>query len=118
MVSTEKELAQSLKENKSTIEIEGDLCRKVIRIKATGKLAWGVALAAITVAVVATLSSGGMALPVSGVVAGAATGILGVGATTCAISLAVAAGGVAVLNKLRSYKVEKISDTHIKLFKK
>ena len=46
IVKTSKQLGQAIKEEKETIEIEGDLAAKVIRIKATGKVAWGVAAAA------------------------------------------------------------------------
>lgn len=39
VVRTEKELAESLKQNDDTIIVEGDICEKVIRIKATGRIA-------------------------------------------------------------------------------
>lgn len=71
-VRNEKELASSLKNGDDTIIIEGDLCNKVIRIKATGT---------------------------------AAAGILGTGTAVSAGLIAVAAGGVGVLNSLRDYKI-------------
>lgn len=79
------------------------------------------AFGAIGVAVVGILAlpaTGGVSAVASGFMAPAAVGILGIGATSTAIGIAVAAGGVAVLNKLRKYRLEKISDTHIILRKK
>lgn len=120
-VANEKELAEAVKNNEEKIEIEGDLARKTIKIKATGKIAWLVAIGAIGVAVIAILSApataGGGAL-VSGAVAPAAVGILGFSTTATAISIAIAGGGVAVLNKLRGYSLEKISDDKVVLTKK
>jgi hypothetical protein len=54
----------------STIEIEGDLAKKIIRLKATGNVAWAIAIAAIGMAVVvlivgtpATVATGGLGAP-------------------------------------------------------
>ena len=113
-VRTEKELGQALKEEKDTIEIEGDLKEKVIKIKATGKVAWAVALGAIAVAVVATLAI----VPTRGASAPATCGILpaakafggGIGgfSVACtAVSIAVAAGGVGALKTLREYDLSE-----------
>ena len=44
--------------------------------------------------------------------------ILGAGVATSAVAIAVAAGNVNVLNKLRDYDLEKISDTKVILHKK
>ncbi|WFZ87281.1 hypothetical protein NFK79_23225 (plasmid) [Citrobacter freundii] len=111
-VTTEKELAKAVQDESDTIVIEGDLANKAIKIKATGKAAWIVAIGAISLAaysLIATLGTGGASTPVtatSGVMAfGAATTVLGSGATASAIAIAVAAGGVGVLSKLRSYKI-------------
>jgi len=124
-VTTEKELARALKNNEDTIVIEGNLASKTIKIKATGKVAWAVALGAISVSVVAILATagtGGAAAPVSSFVgfgaSGAAVGILGGGATYSAIAVAVAAGGVGVLNKLRRYDLVKKSENTVILKRK
>ncbi|MBQ9336755.1 MAG: hypothetical protein IJS14_05605 [Lentisphaeria bacterium] len=121
MVRTEKELGEALKEEKSEIEIEGDLARKVIRIKATGKVAWAIAIGAIGVAVVAVLTSpatgGAHGVIGVGLTAPVAVGVLGVSATTAAVSIAVAAGGVGALKTLRSYQMVKLDDDHIILKK-
>ena len=61
-VTTEEELTNAIKNNEDTIEIEGDLSKKAIRIKATGKVAWVVAIASTIVSVIGILlitTSGG-----------------------------------------------------------
>ncbi|BCD46571.1 hypothetical protein NHP194003_07240 [Helicobacter suis] len=72
-----KKLARAVEEGRDTIEIEEDLATKTIKIKATGKVAWAVAIGAIGVALAALLASGGVAAPTSGVVAAGAVGVLG-----------------------------------------
>lgn len=122
-MTSEKELGEALKSGQDYIEIEGDLAKKTIRIKATGKVAWGACFAFISIAVgmsVVTIASGGTATPVSGSTAAAS---LGLAATTLGLPTAVSAtgiaiaGGVGALNKLRKYKLEKLSDTRIVLRK-
>lgn len=107
-VKSEKELGAALKSGADMIEIEGDLSRKVLRIKATGKVAWCVAIGAIGVAVTAILLAlpvGGAPIVVSAVAAPAAVAVWGVPVTVSAILIAVSAGGVAALNSLRKYKI-------------
>ena len=121
MITTEKELGQALKDEQDTIEIEGDLAKKIIKIKATGAVAWAVAIGAIAVAVVAVLTSpatgGAHGVIGVGLTAPVAVGILGFSTTTAAISIAVAAGGVGALKTLRSYKMKKLGSNHIILYK-
>ena len=121
----EKELGKAIKEGQDTIVVEYDLAKKVLRIKATNKVAWGVCIAAICVAVgsvLTTVASGGIAAPVGAVVSmpamAGAVAILGVGTAKTAVAIAVAAGSAGALNKLRDYDVEKISDTKIILHKR
>lgn len=109
-IRTEKELGEALRSEQDTIEIEGDLKSKVLKIKATGKVAWVVAVGAIGVAVVVTLGTGGAAAPVSGVVGIGAVSVLGLPTALSAVGIAVAAGGVRALNSLRKYKIVSISD--------
>ncbi|TSA85757.1 hypothetical protein [Helicobacter mehlei] len=78
-------------------------------------MALAVVIGAIGVAVTALLVTGGTVAPASGVVAGGAVAVLGFPATTSAVAIAFAAGGVGVLNKLRGYDLKKISDTHVVL---
>ena len=110
------------KNNEDTIEIEGDLSKKAIRIKATGKVAWVVAIASTIVAVIGILlitTSGGKNL----IALGSGTGTvytLGRNTTIGAIiiAIAIAGGGIGILNKLRKYRIEKVSEKHIILHKK
>ena len=104
-IQTEKELGEALKNNQDTIEIEGDLQKKVLKIKATGKVAWAIALGAIGIAVIVALGTGGTATPASGVVGLGAVAVLGLSTAMSAIGIAIAAGGVGALNSLRRYKI-------------
>lgn len=112
-IKTEEELGEALKNNQDEIEIEGDLTKKIIRIKATGSVAWAIAIGAIGVAVVFTLGSGGTAAPVSAIVGVGAVSILGVATASSAVLIAVAAGSVGALNSLRKYKIVSKSDNKI-----
>lgn len=114
-IQTEKELGEALKNGKDTIEIEGDLKNKVLRIKATGKVAWAIALAAICIAVAVTLGTGGAGAPASGVIGAGAVSVLGFSAATSAVAIAVAAGGVGALNSLRRYKITSQSGSKLVL---
>lgn len=120
-VKTEKDLGDAIKNGQDTIEIEGDLVKNVLKIKATGKVVWAVAVGTIGVAVVAILYP--VPEPTTQVVSkafaatagGAAVALLGAGTTATAISLAVATGGVGVLNKLRTYKVVSTANNRVVL---
>lgn len=121
-VTTEEELTNAIKNNEDTIEIEGDLSKKAIRIKATGKVAWVVAIASTIVAVIGILlitTSGGKNLIALGSGTGAVS-ILGSNTTigVIIIAIAVAGAGIGILNKLRKYRIEKVSEKRIILHKK
>ncbi|MBQ6204001.1 MAG: hypothetical protein IJK46_07905 [Prevotella sp.] len=132
IVTTSKELGQAIKEEKDTIIVEGDLTKKVVRIKATGKVAWGVAAAALGIGVfaivhtphatVATAPAGGVGGAISftggAVSTGAAGAILGPAAIT-ALTVAVAAGGIGALKTLREkYKIQSKEDKKLVLKRK
>lgn len=113
-VKTEEELAQAMKDEEDAIIIEGDLANKTIKLKATGTVAWGIALAAIIIAV--GTASSGVGIPVAATSAFAATGVLGISTTTTAIAIAVAAGGVGILNSMRDdYKIVEESSNRVVL---
>ena len=129
-ITTAKELGQAIKEEKDTIEIEGDLVRRVIKIKATGKVAWGVCIGALGVAItlvltqpattaidISTLGTSALVKSFvatsSGVVAVSTLG--SVSAVSTAIGIGVAGGGVAALNNLRDYRLEKKGNNKINL---
>lgn len=118
-VSTEEELAQKIKAKDSRVEIEGDLANQVIKIKATGPVAWGAIVGATLVgagAVYLTLTPSpdpgtkGLAPAVGAGAFGSVAAVLGVGGATTLFKLAKAAGGVKVLTELRSYKIVSQSD--------
>lgn len=112
-IKTEEELGQALKGEQDTIEIEGSLKEKILKIKATGKVAWAVAIGAIGVAVVLVLGTGGAAAPASSLIGFGAVSVLGLPAAMSAVGIAVAAGGIGALNSLRKYKI--VSNTGDKL---
>ena len=123
-VKTEKELADAMKRGDDTIEIEGNLAKQIIRIRATGKIAWAIALGTLSIAVYAaitTMGTGGSTLPVTGTASLAsgftAIAILGASATSSAIAIAIAFGSVGVLIMLRE-RYKEVSRTENKLILK
>lgn len=122
-ITTEKELADAVNRNEETIVIEGDLARKAVRIKATGAVAWAIAIGSIGIVfygVVATLGTGGAAAPAAGFAAaagsGAAISVLGAAATAAAVSMAVSVRSLSVLKKLRgNYKIAVDSGNKVTL---
>ena len=124
-VRTEAELGEALKNNEESIEIEGDLARKTFKIRATGNVAWAVCIGAIGIAtysMIATVGTGGASIPVTATTAGftaaTATTVLGGAVTYSAIAIAVAAGGVGALNKLRKYKQVSYENSRLILRRK
>lgn len=131
-VYNEKELAEAIKKQEEYIEIFGDFANKVVKIKATGKIAWaicGTALAAAIylyvstpAATVATAPAGGT----GGVVSfGSATAATAVAATTlgssvtAAVAIGIAAGGIGAVNSLRNkYKIVDKKDRYVKIQRK
>lgn len=120
-ITDEKELSKALQDGIDSIEIEGNLKDKVLRIKASGKVAWVIALGAIAIAVIVALSNtlaniGGankvlMESPDS-------APYLWLGGVWILVGIAVVAITLAMLNKFRGYKLEKVSNTRIILRKK
>ena len=126
-VTNEKELTEALRNESSEIEIEGDLANKVIRIKARGKVAWAVAIGAIGIIagiIILKIPTGGTHTLISAFVTSTPTDAeaFSTNATISRIIIAIIAGsisvGVALLNKLRAYKLEKTSSTRIRLIRK
>jgi hypothetical protein len=104
-IRTEEELADAINNGEDTIEIKGDLKDKTLKIKATGKVAWVIAIGAIGIAVTILIATGGTGAPASGIIGVGAVSVLGLPAAISAVTIALAAGEVGVLNKLRSYKI-------------
>ena len=129
-VSTEKELGNAIHDNVDTIEIEGDLVKKVVKIKATGKVAWAACIGSLTVAIIATVAAliPDPAEPIEIGVAGISYGISAItlgAATTSAVSIgiagatgaAVGSAAIGILNKLRKYKITEKSEGKVVLKK-
>lgn len=116
-ITDEKELGKALQDGIDSIEIEGNLKDKVLRIKASGKVAWVIALGAIAIAVIVALSNIGEANKVLMESPDSAPH-LWLGGVWILVGIAVVAIIVAMLNKFRGYKLEKVSNTRIILRKK
>ena len=120
-IETAKELGKELKKDPDTVEVSIKMGKIIIKLKGVGKVAWAIAIGAIGVAVAAVIAApatGGTSSALAAVSAPAAASILGVSTTTAAISIAVAGGGVAVLNKLRKYEVVEKHNTYMVLKRK
>ena len=117
-ITNEADLGKALKNDQDTIEIEGDLKKKVLKIKATGTVSWVIAIGVIAIAVTVVLTTGGAGAPVSGVVGVGAVSVLGLPTAISAVSIAVAAGGVGALNSLRNYEIVTNSETKLVLKRK
>lgn len=125
-VFTAKELGEALKNNEDTIEIQGNLVTKTVRIRATGKVAWVVAFGAIGVAFYSIVTApasapatGGSAQMAGFTAAGiGAASTLGASTTATAIAIAVAAGGIGSLTSLRKYKEISRSEDRLVLKRK
>ena len=120
---TTEEFVKQLNNKEDYIILEGDRANDVYRIVAAGNVAWAIAIGAIVLGaalVFATASSGGTAapatLPAISAVAPAAVAVVGWSATSTAIAICFAAGGVAagkaILNAVRNnYKIaEKVEN--------
>jgi cellulase/cellobiase CelA1 len=123
-IDTPKELADAIAKKQESFEINGDLIEKVLKIKNTGTTAWIVALGAIscaTAAALATTKIGKITIPLTLPLATfniiGAVPILGIPTATIAVEIAVAFGGVNVLNTLRKYKIIENSEDKLVLHK-
>ena len=124
---TAKELSEAIKEETDVIEVEGDLSNKVVRIKVTGKVAWGVCAAALTAAIGFAIAAGATAAvpPVGGANALAFTAAMGTSASILgsaavpALTIGICAGGIGALTALRNrYSIVKKEKGSVILKKK
>lgn len=124
---TVEDLVEALKRGDDTIEIKGDLAKKTITIKATGRVAWLIAFGAIVIATGIAIAfiptagaTGGGSVPPSSAgfvaVSVTAASILGFPTASAAIAVAVAARGTSVLTKLRDeYRVSSQTEEGVVL---
>lgn len=119
-VKDEEELGKALKNNEETIEMKGNLARRICRIWNMDKLLWCLCLACLTVAVAALIASpaiGGIPA-VAGFVSGTpAAAILGVPVAESAVLIAISGGSVRVLKQLRGYRMKRFDESHIVLYR-
>ncbi|RKU37946.1 hypothetical protein C6495_00995 [Candidatus Poribacteria bacterium] len=118
--SDEKELARAVKNKVDLIIVEFDLAKKVFRIKATGKVAWAIAIGAIIAVIAMIVGTSGLAIPLATTTFGMpAVGILGWPAAVAAVKIALAGRGSRTLNKLRrEYEVVEYKDNRLVLRRK
>lgn len=119
-VKDEEELGKALKNNEETIEMKGNLARRIFRIWNIDKLLWCLCLACLTVAVAALIASptiGGIPAVAGGVSGTPAAAILGVPTAKSAVLTAVSGGSVRVLKQLRGYRMERFDESHIVLYR-
>lgn len=124
-----KEVAKAVESKQDEIFIEINLGKKVLRIKAIGKIAWAVCAASLAAAIAffiatpaataALTPAGGGAAALAGM-AFAAPAVAALGsAVVPAILIGVSAGGIGALTTLRDkYKVVEKTDKYIKLKRK
>lgn len=125
----EKDLKDAINDKEDEIYIEGDVKNWVIKIKATGSVAWAVCIGCIAIAIAIIIASGpaaavkpeaGAAALVSGtvIIGAAAKQILG-SALIPVITFGVMTGGIGALTTLREkYKIVEKTDKYIKLERK
>lgn len=134
-INDDRDLGKAIRRNESRIEIEGDLAKKVLRIKSSGPIAWATLIACVALAiplVIATVGTGGTislaTVPAISSLMAAPIATIGAGATISAINIAIggalAVGGIAsakagieTLQLLKKYKVQK-KDTIVILIRK
>ena len=133
-MTTNEDFINALNNKEEYIILEGDRANDVYRIVIAGKIAWAVTIGAIGLSaalICITVGSGGAAAPVTvpvevaskTIIAPVAIATLGWGATSTAIAICFAAGGVAagkaILNAVRNnYKIaEKVEDKDGKVTK-
>ncbi len=126
------EVGKAIERGAETIEVEGDLANKIIRIKATGKTAWIIAGGCIAVSIVAILcmpastatgpAAMGFLVTEATVLATGGAGavsVLGVAATVALVAIGVGAKSKNAVNKLRNdYTLTMINSRKIVLKKK
>lgn len=121
------DIIKAVKAGEPMIIIEGKkISGEIYRIIITRDIAWAVCIGGIAVAgiaVAATIGSGGAVAPASVPMAcfvspPVVATLGGIEVAKTAIMFAVLGGGVGVLNQLRGYSVERISDDKLILRKK
>ncbi|MDR1770512.1 MAG: hypothetical protein LBS02_07740 [Hungatella sp.] len=119
--NNEKELGNAIRNDENTIEVKGDLARMIVRMRSMNLVLWCICLSLLALMVTAVLAAPGT-LGMSGAAAMLAgtpvAGMMGTTTTISSVMIAVAGGGVGALNKIRDYRMEQITRTHIILHRR
>jgi hypothetical protein len=89
-VNTTTGLVKAVIDKESVIEIEGNLVTGIVKIKATGEVAWVIAIGAIGIAAALLIGSGGSAAVIATTTATAAIAVIGYKATVIALEFVAA----------------------------
>lgn len=122
IVINEKDLGKAIKEKKKIIEIRGVLKNRVYSIKSVEKSIQNECATQISMAVLflqEMTNADGITTPVS-VLTGTPilekiASILGISNAFSSIMIAMAGGGVGILNQLRSYQIDQMTEEKIVL---
>jgi hypothetical protein len=131
-VTSPQELGREIKNGQEEIVIEGNLSAKVVRIMATGSVAWAIAFGAVGVAILSVLAApAGIAAGAFGLVAEsvmasiaatsatAAVSIWGLATTVSAVGIGVGARSVSALKRMKEeYKILCKNANSVTLIKK
>lgn len=131
-VTSSQELGMEIKNGQNEIIIEGYLSTKVVRIMATGSVAWAIAFGAVAVAVLAVLAApagiaaGAFGLVAESVIASiaatsatAAVAVWGLATTASAVGIGVGARSAGALKKMKEeYKIKCKTANSVTIIKK
>ncbi|BCZ17230.1 hypothetical protein NHP190003_05120 [Helicobacter sp. NHP19-003] len=123
VVQNERELQKALEGDLEDIGVQGRLVAKITPLVSANNASWYIAMVAITTAFIESTEATGMGAAIPQRImatedAAGAVDILGAEATYTAISMAVAAGSVEILEHLRAYRLEKCEDNKAVLVKR
>jgi hypothetical protein len=119
------ELAKAILNGESRIEVEGNLAKKTVKIKLVGPITWFAVAGSIAAGVILAVRFPFVARTPQAAAVGAASALigstvsvsaLGLAGAQAAIAMAVAGGGVSVLNTLRNdYRIVDQSEGRLVL---
>lgn len=107
-VKTEDELVKAIKNNEDYILLEKGLDGTIKSILITGRICWGIVLGSIAVSITAIIASaptGGISNVAHIVTAPIAITTIGSSAAISATTIAMKAGSIKILSKLRKYRI-------------
>jgi len=114
MIDNEEELGRAIRDEQftDTLEISGRLGGVVFRMKSLRTALWLICLSLLALIIAAILlapSTQGISAITGLAAASPVSGMLGVSGAVSAVRIAIAGGGVHILNRLRRYRCKKTS---------